>query len=151
MQMPAGCIVDISESWSWPNILESMRQNRIEREGVRVLTCSDVGTSRSLRLQWFLLCITTHLCVLQWGNPSRCRRHCIPPRRRWTGFTSATWRSWKISSKPTSSSTMFPEINTWRSAEHLPRWRVPPKGRAGIREDGGRCWSLCEQKYGLMC
>ena len=39
--MPAGGIVNISESWSCLNIFESMTQNRIEREGERVLTCSD--------------------------------------------------------------------------------------------------------------
>ena len=31
----------MSESWSCPNVSESMTQNRIEREGERVLTCSD--------------------------------------------------------------------------------------------------------------
>ena len=39
--MPAGGIVNISESWSCLNIFESMTQNRIEREGERVLTYSD--------------------------------------------------------------------------------------------------------------
>ena len=43
--MPAGGIVNITESWSCPNIFESMTQNRIEREGERVLTCSDDHTS----------------------------------------------------------------------------------------------------------
>lgn len=39
----------------------------------------------------------------------------------------------------TSSSTMFPETNTWRSAEHLPRGGVPPKrqGLALGRVEGG--------------
>ena len=44
MQMPADCIVDISESWSCLNIFESRTQNRIEKEGERVLTCSDDHT-----------------------------------------------------------------------------------------------------------
>ena len=43
--MPAGGIVNISESWSCLNIFESMTQNRIEREGERVLNCSDDHTS----------------------------------------------------------------------------------------------------------
>ena len=35
----------MSESWSCPNVSESMTQNRIEREGERVHTCSDDHTS----------------------------------------------------------------------------------------------------------
>ena len=42
--MPAGSIVNISESWSCLNIFESRTQNRIEKEGERVLTCSDDHT-----------------------------------------------------------------------------------------------------------
>ena len=32
-----------------------------------------------------------------------------------------------------------PETNTWSSTERLPREGAASKGRAGIREDGGRC------------
>lgn len=39
--MPAGGIVNISESWSCPNILELITQNRIESETVRALSCTD--------------------------------------------------------------------------------------------------------------